>query len=270
MLRCGAPFFCAGPVRYVNTCVHAKFEANLCTWAPSRTVDVSRFRVGRRAATAGGGRAVAARPPPLAGGDRRRPPPVAAAATASTRRRAPAVAARGGGGRRLGRGRSPPRRPPLRSPPLAGGDRCGRRCGRRLLHAVAAAAAASPRRRPRGGRTAAASSRFVRQERALASHEKNARAMTGRAGPDLPSVKSAVTKLVKCYTMTSVDALNPPTLKRYDLMVRHLVLSVCATQCPRARDRCWPPCAALAVLPGRRPVQAGQRGGHERPRRHPQ
>ena len=82
MLRCGAPFFCAGPVRYVNTCVHAKFEANLCTWAPSRTVDVSRFRVGRRAATAGGGRAVAARPPPLGGGDRRRPPPVAEAAEA--------------------------------------------------------------------------------------------------------------------------------------------------------------------------------------------
>ena len=61
MLRCGAPFFCAGPVRYVNTCVHAKFEANLCTWAPSRTVDVSRFRVGRRAATAGGDRVAAAR-----------------------------------------------------------------------------------------------------------------------------------------------------------------------------------------------------------------
>ena len=33
-------------------------------------------------------------------------------------------------------------------------------------------------------------------------------------------------------------AANPPTLKRYDLMVRHLVLSVCATQCPCARDRC--------------------------------
>ena len=70
MLRCGAPFFCAGPVRYVNTCVHAKFEANLCTWAPSRTVDVSRFRVGRRAATAGGDRVAAARRPPPRGGHR--------------------------------------------------------------------------------------------------------------------------------------------------------------------------------------------------------
>jgi len=31
MLRCGAPFFCAGPVPYVITCVHtvpSKFEAN--------------------------------------------------------------------------------------------------------------------------------------------------------------------------------------------------------------------------------------------------
>ena len=55
------PFFCAGPVPYVNTCVHTKFEANPCTWAPSRTVDVSRFRVGRRAATAGGDRVAAAR-----------------------------------------------------------------------------------------------------------------------------------------------------------------------------------------------------------------
>ena len=33
-------------------------------------------------------------------------------------------------------------------------------------------------------------------------------------------------------------AATPPTLKRYDLMVHHLVLSVCATQCPCARDRC--------------------------------
>ena len=60
MLRCGTPFFCAGPVPYVNTCVHTNFEANSCTWSPSRTVDVSRFRVGRRAAAAGGGRTAAA------------------------------------------------------------------------------------------------------------------------------------------------------------------------------------------------------------------
>jgi hypothetical protein len=70
MLRCGAPFFCAEPVPYVNTCVHTKFEANPCTWAPSRTVDVSRFRVGRRAATAGGDRVAAARRPPPRGGHR--------------------------------------------------------------------------------------------------------------------------------------------------------------------------------------------------------
>ena len=49
-------------------------------------------------------------------------------------------------------------------------------------------------------------------------------------------------------------AANPPTLKRYDLMVRHLVLSVCATAVPvRSRPmltpmRCsrsasWPPCS---------------------------
>ena len=125
MLRCGAPFFCAGPVRYVNTCVHAKFEANLCTWAPSRTVDVSRFRVGRRAATAGGDRVAAVRSPPLGGGHRLRSPPVAAYTQIPPV--AEAVAARGGGGRRHRRRRSPPRRSPLRPPPRGGGDRCGRR-----------------------------------------------------------------------------------------------------------------------------------------------
>ena len=80
------PFFCAGPVPYVNTCVHTKFEANPCTWAPSRTVDVSRFRVGRRAATrtAGGDRVAAVR-----------------AVAASGRRSPPAVVARGRGGDRL-------------------------------------------------------------------------------------------------------------------------------------------------------------------------
>ena len=48
MLPCDGPFFRPGPVPYSNTFVHTKFEANLCTWAASRTVDVSRFRVGRR------------------------------------------------------------------------------------------------------------------------------------------------------------------------------------------------------------------------------
>jgi len=65
VLPCDCPFFCAGAVPLITskTFVHAKFEANPSTWAASRTVDVSRFRVGRRAATAGSGRAVAARPP---------------------------------------------------------------------------------------------------------------------------------------------------------------------------------------------------------------
>jgi len=69
VLPCDCPFFCAGAVPLITskTFVHAKFEANPSTWAASRTVDVSRFRVGRRAATAGGGRAVAARPPPPRG-----------------------------------------------------------------------------------------------------------------------------------------------------------------------------------------------------------
>lgn len=85
-----APFFCAGAVPYNKTFVHAKFEVNPSTWAASRTVDVSRFRVGRRAATAGGGRAVAARPPPLAGGDRRRRPCRRRTAAASEGRPPPA------------------------------------------------------------------------------------------------------------------------------------------------------------------------------------
>ena len=51
LLRCDGPFFRAGPVRCdSNTCVHTKFEADLCTWSASWTVDVSRFRVGRTAA----------------------------------------------------------------------------------------------------------------------------------------------------------------------------------------------------------------------------
>ena len=85
MLRCGTPFFCAGPVPYVNTCVHTNFEANSCTWSPSRTVDVSRFRVGR---TGGGGRR--RRPPgeeAAASRGRRWPPPGEEAAAASRRRR---------------------------------------------------------------------------------------------------------------------------------------------------------------------------------------
>ena len=47
-----------------HTCVHTKFEADLCTWAASRTVDVSRFRVGRTAA------ACERRSPPAAAGRR--------------------------------------------------------------------------------------------------------------------------------------------------------------------------------------------------------
>ena len=90
------PFFRAGAVRY-NLC-HAKFEVNPSTWAASRTVDVSRFRVGRRAATAGGGRAVAVRPPPLGGGGRlglrRRPPPAGGGGRAAAVRPPPAAAAR--------------------------------------------------------------------------------------------------------------------------------------------------------------------------------
>ena len=129
MLRSGAPFFCAVPVPYVNTCVHTKFEANPCTWAPSRTVDVSRFRVGRRAATAGGDRVAAVRSPPLGGGHRLRSPPVAEAATAfadgSDRllpgRRPPAVTAsqrRRPYGYRTAATRSPPA-VAKRSPPAA-------------------------------------------------------------------------------------------------------------------------------------------------------
>ena len=113
------PFFRAGAVRY-NLC-HAKFEVNPSTWAASRTVDVSRFRVGRRAATAGGGRAAAVRSPPLGGGRRLRPPPGEEAVAASARRR--------------------PRRPPGRRPLLPDGDRSGRR----LVEAVAASVKAGRR-----------------------------------------------------------------------------------------------------------------------------
>ena len=48
VLPCDGPFFRAGAVRYNKTFVHAKFEVNPSTWAASRTVDVSRFRVGGR------------------------------------------------------------------------------------------------------------------------------------------------------------------------------------------------------------------------------
>ena len=44
----------------------------------------------------------------------------------------------------------------------------------------------------------------------------------------MPAARSAVDELVKCFTVTSATALDPPTLKRYDLMVRRLVLPVCA------------------------------------------
>ena len=91
VLPCDGPFFRAGAVRYNKTFVHAKFEVNPSTWAASRTVDVSRFRVGRRAATAGGGRAAAVRSPPLGGGRRLRSPPRKEAVTASGRRRPQAV-----------------------------------------------------------------------------------------------------------------------------------------------------------------------------------
>ena len=67
-----AHFLRGGGALYQDLCAcqAPKFEVNPSTWAASRTVDVSRFRVGRRAATAGGGRAVAARPPPPRGGRR--------------------------------------------------------------------------------------------------------------------------------------------------------------------------------------------------------
>ena len=42
MLPCDGLFFGPGPVPYNNTCVHAKFEANLCTWAASSVQDCRR------------------------------------------------------------------------------------------------------------------------------------------------------------------------------------------------------------------------------------